>query len=115
MAESDKTATATAARKRALFEPMAVLLLSLATVGTAWCSYQAAVWGGVSQRLGNQAAAANRRALANQFQSQQVTLLDVLLFSQHVNARASSNETLARFYSDRFRGEAKEAFTRWMA
>ena len=28
---------------------------------------------------------------------------------------ASSNEALARFYADRFRGEAKSAFDAWMA
>jgi hypothetical protein len=39
----------------------------------------------------------------------------VLLFSQHMNAHASSNEMLSRFYSDRFRGEAKAAFVAWMA
>jgi hypothetical protein len=44
-----------------------------------------------------------------------MALLDVLLFSQHINARASSNEALARFYADRFRGEAKKAFEAWMA
>ncbi len=44
-----------------------------------------------------------------------MALLDVLLFSQHINARASSNETLSRFYADRFRGEAKTAFEAWMA
>ena len=104
-----------AAPKLAFVEPVALILLSLATVGTAWCSYQAAVWGGLSQRFTNQSAAASRRAAAGQLQSYQVALLDVMLFSQHINARASSNETLARFYSDRFRGEAKEAFAAWMA
>ncbi len=60
-----------------LFEPAALLLLSLATV--------------------------------------QYTLADVLLFSQYINARASTNDTLARFYAERFRGEAKGAFESWLA
>src|SRR5262249_36586962 len=103
------------APKHTFFEPLAAVLLSLATVGTAWCSFEAAVWGGTSQRFTNLSAAANRRAAANQLQAKQTALLDVLLFSQHINARASSNETLARFYADRFRGEAKTAFETWMA
>lgn len=102
-------------RKLALFEPVALVLLSLATVGTAWCSFQAAAWGGVSQRTMNQSAVAGRRAVAAELQSYQLRLADVLLFSQYINARAGSNETLARFYSDRFRGEAKSAFETWMA
>src|SRR5215472_14849633 len=103
------------AKKHALFEPLALVLLSLATVGTAWCSFQAASWGGVSQRLTNLSTASSRQAATAELQSYQVALLDVLLFSQHINARVSSNEALARFYADRFRGEAKAAFDAWMA
>jgi hypothetical protein len=63
----------------------------------------------------NISAAASRQAAANQLHSYQLTMVDVLLFSQYINARASSNETLAQFYTDRFRGEAKTAFEKWMA
>ena len=98
-----------------MFEPVALLLLSLATVGTAWCSFQAAAWGGAAQGAMNLSTASSRRSAVCQLQSYQMALVDVLLFSQHFNARASSNETLARFYADRFRGEAKTAFEAWMA
>src|SRR5262245_23489317 len=100
---------------RGAFEPLVLVLLSLATVGTAWCSFEAAAWGGTATGAMNQSTALSRKAAADELQSSQVTLLDVLLFSQYVNARASSNETLARFYSERFRGEAKSAFEAWMA
>jgi len=101
--------------KHAMFEPLALLLLSLATVGTAWCSFQAAVWGGVSQRTMNLSAVVGRHATANELQSLQLRLADVMLFSQYINARAGSNESLAQFYADRFRDEAKTAFAAWMA
>jgi len=110
--DSDRS---TRPRTPPLFEPVALVLLSLATVGTAWCSFQAAAWGGVSQRTMNLSAAASRRAVAAELQSYQFKLADVMMFSHFINARASSNETLARFYSDRFRGEAKTAFEAWMA
>jgi hypothetical protein len=113
--DSDQVMRANAVRKHVLFEPVTLVLLSLATVGTAWCSFQAAVWGGVSQRTMNLSAVSGRRAAANQLQAYQMALLDVLLFSQHINARAGSNDTLARFYADRFRGEAKTAFEAWLA
>jgi len=113
--ESEASTAAKDAPKHALFEPLVLLLLSLATVGTAWCSFQAAAWGGVSQRFSNQSAAAGRRAAARELQSQQLTVLDVLLFSQYINARSLSNEPLARFYAERFRGEAKTAFEAWLA
>ena len=136
---SDKSTVSTL--RHAAFEPIALVLLSLATVGTAWCSYQAAVWGAVSQRTMNLSAAASRRAAAAQLQSHQMALLDVLLFTQYINARAGDigrhatgpeghstlnpqpstdssgrrASDLAQFYSDRFRNEAKTAFNAWMA
>ena len=61
-------------------------ILSLATVGTAWCSYQATAWGGAAQGAMNRSTASSRRAATQQLQSYQMALLDVLLFSQHVNA-----------------------------
>ena len=63
----------------------------------------------------NMSAASSRRAAADQLQAYQMALLDVMLFSQHINARATSNDTLARFYAERFRAEAKTAFDSWMA
>jgi hypothetical protein len=113
--EAAASAPPPAERKPALFEALALLLLSLATVGTAWCSYEAAGWGGTAGGLANQSEAATRRAVVDRLQASQMALMDVTLFSQHINARASSNEPLARFYSDRFRGEAKSAFDAWMA
>jgi hypothetical protein len=98
-----------------LFEPVALVLLSLATVGTAWCSFQAAAWGGAAQGAMNLSTASSRRAATYQRQSSQVALLYVLLFSQYINSRATSNETLAHFFAERFRGEAKTAFEAWMA
>jgi hypothetical protein len=103
-----------AASKHSLFEPLALVLLSLATVGTAWCSFQAAAWGGMAQGTMNLSAASSRNAVVAQLQNTQMGLLDVLLFSQFINARGGSNETLARFYADRFRGEAKVAFEAWL-
>jgi hypothetical protein len=104
-----------AAAKLARFEALALVLLSLATVGTAWCSYQAAAWGGAAQGAMNLSTASSRRAATQQLQSYQMALLDVLLFSQHINARVNSNDVLADFYAERFRGEAKVAFKAWQA
>jgi hypothetical protein len=114
-AEPGRTAPASTKPKSALLEAAGLVLLSLATVGTAWCSYQAAAWGGAAQGAMNRSTAASRRAATDQLQAYQMELLDVSLFSQHINARASSNDALARFYAERFRGEAKTAFEAWLA
>src|SRR5436190_18935207 len=94
-AEPNPAPSTQVSKKHPFFEPVALALLSLATIGTAWCSFEAAAWGSVAQRTMNLSAAASRRAAADELQSYQLTLLDVLLFSEYINARASSNETLA--------------------
>jgi hypothetical protein len=101
--------------KHPAFEAVALVLLSLATVGTAWCSYQAAVWSGMSQRIMNMSATASRRSVTAQLQAYQFGLLDVMLFSEYINARSTSNQVLASFYATRFRAEAKTAFEKWLA
>src|SRR4051812_29170860 len=106
---------ASAAARHPLFEPLALALLSLATVGTAWCSFQAASWGGVAGGLSNRAASFSRKAAAAQLEASQLAVLDVMLFSLYINARAATNEPLANFYAERFRGEAKVAFEGWTA
>jgi len=77
---SDKSSPAATAPRGALFEPLALLLLSLATIGTAWCFFQAAAWGGVPQQVMNLSAACSQ-AVTDQLQSYQLALVDVLLAS----------------------------------
>ena len=66
--DEDKLMAAKAASRRARFAAVALVLLSLATVGTAWCSFAAAVWAGLSQRLTNLSAASSRRAVTAELQ-----------------------------------------------
>ena len=101
--------------KSVVLESVAVLLLSVATVGTAWCSYEAASWGAVAQKYSGLAGGASRNSSLARLQAQQAAVLDILLFSQYINARAGSNQALSQFYSDRFRSEAKTAFDAWQA
>ncbi len=79
--DSTTSATPNPAAKHAFFEPVALVLLSLATVGTAWCSYEATVWGGVSQRTMNQSAVAGRSSAAKELQSLQFKLADILVLA----------------------------------
>jgi hypothetical protein len=103
------------ASRSALFETVALLLLSVATVGTAWCSYQAASWGGYSAGRMNHSNSAARRAAALQLQASQMAVMDVMLFSSFLDAQQGGRDKLADFYRDRFRPEAKTAFDKWIA
>jgi hypothetical protein len=97
-----------------LFDAIAVVLLSLATVGTAWCSYQATAWGSHSSKLSSRSVLRAHDATTSRLKANQLFLLDAFLLSQYVNAHNASNESLAHIYESQFRPEFKEAFQAWL-
>src|ERR1700730_16849960 len=104
----------TSTRER-VFEILAALLLSLATLGIAWSGYQAAKWSGLQARRYTQAstarAFANRAAtLASQDRTQ-----DLLNFNRWLEVTTDGNTVLADLYQRRFRDEFRPAFERWLS
>ena len=96
-------------------EIVATVLLSLATVATAWSGYQASRWNGEQAKAFSRAStlrdASNKAdALANA-----QTQIDVATFTQWVNAYAQDQTELADFYFARFRPEFKPAVDAWVA
>jgi hypothetical protein len=92
------------------FEALAVIFLSLATVGMAWCSYQASAWNSQSAKQSIQSVARGRDASDFRIKADQVFMLDIFLFSQFLNAQDASNEPLAEFYRRQFSPELKQAY-----
>ena len=96
-------------------EVVATVLLSLATVATAWSGYQASRWNGEQAKAFSRAStlrdASNKAdALANA-----QTQIDVATFTQWVDAYALERTELADFYFARFRPEFKPAVEAWIA
>jgi hypothetical protein len=99
----------------ARFELVATILLSLATVATAWSGYQASRWNGEQAKAASRANAlriesSKAAGLANA-QSQ----VDVLTFTQWVDAYVRREDELVAFYEKRFRAEFKPAVDAWVA
>jgi hypothetical protein len=92
------------------FELLAVIFLSLATVGMAWCSYQASIWSSQSTILSSQSSARGRDASDLRIKANQAFIVDIFLFTQFLNAHNASNEPLADFYARQFSPEFKQAF-----
>jgi hypothetical protein len=95
-------------------EVIATVLLSLATVATAWSGYQASRWNGEQAKAFSRAStlrdASNKAdALANA-----QTQIDVATFTQWVDAYALERTELADFYFARFRPEFKPAVDAWI-
>jgi hypothetical protein len=99
----------------ARLELIATVLLALATVATAWSSYQASRWNAAQTRAAARAnalriASAKFDALANA-----QTQIDVATFISWVDAYAHHDTKLASFYLHRFRAEFKPAVNAWIA
>jgi hypothetical protein len=95
------------------WELIATIVLSLATLASAWSGYQSARWNG-------EATDANRAATVSRIDSTSQTNLaerqlttDVSLFSTWVEAELAGNTVLAAAVSDRFRPGFVPAFDSW--
>jgi len=95
-------------------ETWSVILISIATVATAWSAYQAHRWGGV-QAVNFGLANTNRTesVRASNLAAQQ-TAVDVNVFTDWVAAKAAGDQRLADFLEQRFRAEFVPAFEAWL-
>jgi hypothetical protein len=96
-------------------ELLATILLSMAAVATAWSGYQAARWHGEQARAQSASIAARVESTRAANVANRQGEIDVLLFTQWVDAYARHQEALAAFYRKRFRPEFQPAFNAWVA
>ena len=91
------------------------VLLALAAVVTAWCSYQATRWNGEQAKAFSRANAARIESTRASSRADAETQVDVATFTQWVNAYAQDETELADFYYKRFRPEFEPAVEAWVA
>src|SRR5438876_1918989 len=103
------------AEKKKWVEPVAALLMALATLSTAWCSYQSAAWTRQSNRLMNEFNALERKAGLLSVQGVQQATIHAAMFMQLLAAQQAGNEKLANFYAERFPPDARKAYDTWLA
>src|SRR5207342_3569 len=96
-------------------ELLATLLLTLAAVGTAWSTYQAATWHGNQAEAQSASIAARVESTKAADVANRQAQIDVALFTQWVDAYARNETELADFYRRRFRAEFVPAFEAWVA
>ena len=89
--------------------------MALATVGTAWSSYQSAAFTRRSNRLMNEFNSLERRANLLNIQGMQTASIHAAMFMQLLAAQQAGNEKLADFYAQRFPPDARKAYDAWLA
>ena len=98
-----------------VIEIIATAILALATIATAWSGYQAARWSGLQATLYSQAVALRVESARVSSAAERFRQIDIVLFTNWINASASGNMELAEKFERRFRPEFKAAFEAWMA
>jgi hypothetical protein len=101
--------------KRAWFEPVTAILMAVASLSTAWSSYQSSRWGGQSSGLETAADKFEKEAAELHLSGQQIETAQLNAVMEVVDAKLEGDETRAAFYTDRFSGELKPAYEKWMA
>ncbi len=104
-----------AQEKKKWVEPVTALLMALATLSTAWCSYQSAAFTLKSNRLMNEFNALERKAGLLSIQGIQQATIHTTMFMQMLAAQQAGNEKLANFYVERFPPDARKAYDTWLA
>ncbi|MCL7963562.1 MAG: hypothetical protein M8860_12030 [marine benthic group bacterium] len=101
-------------RKERRLETWSAILMSLATVATAWCAYQSAEWGGEQSFMLGESNRAGREATLQESLAMQRRSLDAALFMEWIGAIATENQPLEDFYFQRFRPGMRIAVDAWL-
>jgi hypothetical protein len=96
-------------------ELVATVLLSCAAVATAWSSYQATRWNGEQTKASSRTNAIRIDAARAQGLAEAQKEVDVMTFTQWVDAYARDEQLLMDFYFARFRDEFRPAVSAWIA
>ncbi len=96
-------------------ETAGAILMAIASLGTAWSSYEVSRWAAHASGSAGTAGALERKANLMNLQGYQVQAVQAQMFMEYVSAHVSGNATLEKFYVDRFAPELKVAFDAWIA
>lgn len=91
------------------------IILSFAALITAWAGYQAGKWSSSQAAMNTQSTLLSINGTRLRSEAQERLLVDLLLFSEWVNAAKNDDPELADFYRARFRDGFKPAFDAWLA
>ncbi len=96
-------------------EIVAVAILAVTALATAWSGYQASLWDGIQSSNYTQASAARTNAAQERTEANQFRIADLTIFENHVDALIDGDDELAEFYRQRFRDEFAVAYEAWIA
>jgi hypothetical protein len=96
-------------------EILAVFVLSVTAILTAWCGFESSKWGGQMSIDFSQASAARIRASDASSEARDARSIDLAIYAQWIDARATGNSALESYVEARFTPEFQIAFADWEA
>ena len=102
-------------RGERVLELVAVLLMSVTTLATAWSGYQAARWSGEQSQNYARASTMRIKSQEQATAAGQLRIDDLVLFNGWLDARETGDRELAAIYRRRFRPAFVPAFDAWKA
>jgi hypothetical protein len=105
---------ATSEAKTKRVQALSTVLLAVAAVVTAWCSFQSSRWNAEYHLASGKSSSIRAEAIRAQGQAETEKQADLLTFTQWVNAYSLKRTQLAHFYLRRFRTEAQPAVLAWL-
>lgn len=107
--------TQDARRRDRRVELIAAIMLSIATVVTAWSAYQATRWSGDQAESYTSASATRTESVRASTEANRQVLIDVATFLNWLDAEQSGDHALADDIHARMRKEFLPAFDAWLA
>jgi len=96
-------------------EIAATVLISLATIVSAWTTYQSVRWSGVQANSYATAISLRTESVRYANQANFLNSIDVSMFMNYFAARSQGNASLTQFLEQRFRPEFQPAMAAWLA
>ncbi|MGC5259197.1 hypothetical protein ACPXCG_22880 [Gordonia sp. DT218] len=96
-------------------ETVAVVVLSVTAILTAWSGFEASKWGGAMSISFSQASSARIEAARDAGAVNAAKQIDLSSFSLYVQAVAEKDVALEKFVEERFTDRFRPAFDEWLA
>ncbi|MFV0425971.1 MAG: hypothetical protein ACK5KU_02920 [Beutenbergiaceae bacterium] len=111
--DSEAASEQSPSRDAAIRDVIAVVLLSVMAVLTAWCGFESSKWGGAMSIEFSSASSSRIQAAVYEGQARDQRQHDLTIYASWIEASATGNEELADYIEGRFSPAFQPAFTAW--
>ena len=98
-----------------LRETVALIVLSITAVLTAWCGFESSQWSGEMSIAFSEASSARIEAARQAGAANAARQADLTIWGVHLQARAQGDPALARYVEERFTDHFRVAYRAWIA